>query len=80
VTQKDLEAVSKEDLSSMDEEIKQKTKEFREMAEMVKDVQKHRDEAVNSLTNEQLIKKIETQKVEIQKKRLINLLFYRIQF
>lgn len=69
VAQKDLESVSKEELATMDEEIKEKTKELREKNDELKEIQKHRDEIVNALTNEQLVKKISTLKEDIQKKK-----------
>lgn len=69
VAQKDLESVSKDELSSMDEEIKEKTKELREKNDELKDIQKQRDEIVNALTNEQLIKKISSLKEDLQKKK-----------
>lgn len=68
VAQSGLECVSKDELVSMDEEIKETLIKLKQTTEEVKDLGKKRDESVNSMTTEQLKAKIESQKADIKKK------------
>jgi hypothetical protein len=68
VAQSGLEAVSKEDLTEMDVQIKTFQSDLKEIQEEVKEVTKRRDESLNSLTTTQLKEKIAAQKSDVEKK------------